>query len=277
MVFDVFSILLELGVYDEMNLLCGATFIWTKHDWVRRIAVELFGSPAGFLRPEVLQICATTFKLVVEARFELKNNCTVVNFYRLLQLLNDCVLSSLLAYKKTIIIMSLALWVIPYTWATTWMNQWIPILVCAMKLEFAGWCITIVHRIDYNHEMLAIDYNWKKKSNKHVKTNSRINNKQIVDLNISNLNTLHSQTQSSYPQTIDQTTRKIPNTKKTKELALQKPMESYHNTRWEHTFIDCWLGHLQCRKKKRRFEKRNSRSKWNKRTANNRFSVCFLP
>ena len=76
MVFNVLSALRVLVLQDEMNLVGGTTFVWAKHDRVRRLVVESLGGPASFLWAKIFQIRTTTFKTILKTNFKLENNGT---------------------------------------------------------------------------------------------------------------------------------------------------------------------------------------------------------
>ncbi|KAI5599804.1 hypothetical protein BDE02_02G219400 [Populus trichocarpa] len=97
---------------DKMNLVCGTTFVRSKHNRIRRLTVKPLGDPPSLLWSEIFQIRTTTFKPTLKASLKLEDN-SILKTRRLIEFLHNGILLSRLTHKKSIIIMSLTLFTLP--------------------------------------------------------------------------------------------------------------------------------------------------------------------
>ena len=104
MVFNVFPTFKILMLQDEVRLVCGPTFVKSKHDRVRRFIVKFLRFPPGLLRTKIFHICTTTLKSILEAILKLKHSGSIFETHRLIKVIHYGILPCLLTHKKTIAI-----------------------------------------------------------------------------------------------------------------------------------------------------------------------------
>merc|ERR1712172_348105 len=100
---------------NEVNLICGPTFVRSKHDRIRRLVVKFLSHPSSLLWSKIFEIGTTTFEPILEASLKLKDNSAILEADRAIKLFHYCILPGLLTHKKPIVIMSLTLRVLPHT------------------------------------------------------------------------------------------------------------------------------------------------------------------